>query len=442
MANLTKTHHRWFNRFRASLSLKLIGIFVGGSMLLATAIGAFSQFGIERHLFSTVRPIINHYVHFLNQEIGTPPNLQRAQRLSDRWPLTIRVFDHRRNIRWSSDGILRPPRIKQNHSSARPQAKRKIFWDHGTVFVRQASGNADVFYGIRLRPKGPAWVPLIFISLVLLTLVAFYILTRRLFAPIKDIELGIIKIGEGQLTHRLTIDRHDELGTLSDQVNQMAEKLQTLLRSKRDLLLMLSHELKSPLARSRVSLALMEDSALKTNLLDDQIQMQQLIDEIIDAEKAQGDFAVLQRQPTDIKALIERVCSGFDNHQDIEINFNLETLTIPIDSLQIERLAHNLLENALRYNDETQGIVKIDCSVEAQNLQLIVSDFGPGISQQHIKLVTQAFYRVDPSRDRNTGGTGLGLYLCQAIVNAHQGSLTIHSQINTGTKIHCQIPLD
>lgn len=433
-------------RFAASLSLKLIGIFVGGSIALAVLMGALSQFGLERQFLSTARPLLDHYVFYLAQEVGTPPSVERARALTDKWPITIRIFDPKRGIRWASDGQMRPPRARrlagasENQKFSRDIRPEQVFWDHGTVLLKRRAGTAAVYYGLRVRPVGTPWFPIIFISLVLLGLYGFYLLTRRLFAPISTIQEGITKIGSGQLDHRLDMNRSDELGSLAGHVNDMAEQLESMLQARRDLLLAISHELKSPLARSRVTLALLDDSTYQQALLRDQIEMQRLIDGIIDAERNQGDFALLHRQQTDIKVLLERIVSGLESEGEIMLQLSSGAMQAYIDASQVERLVRNLLENALRYNRAERGPVRLEASLENTDLVLIVTDHGPGIEAEHIKRLTQAFYRVDASRERNSGGLGLGLYLCQAVIDAHGGSLKIDSEPGSGTKVWCRIP--
>ncbi len=433
------------HRFAASLSLKLIAIFVGGSIALAILMGALSQFGLERQFLSTARPLLDHYVFFLAKEVGTPPSVRRASALAEKWPITIRIFDRQRNIRWASDGRAFEPHDRrlegqQGLRSAQKARSGRVYWDHGTVLLKRRAGAATVYYGIRLRPAGTPWFPILFISLVLLGLYGFYLLTRRLFAPIETIQEGITKIGAGQLDHRIDMNRSDELGSLADHVNNMARQLELMLQAKRDLLLAISHELKSPLARSRVTLALLDDTGYQQALLRDQIEMQRLIDGIIDAERNQGDYALLHREQTDIKALLKRLISGFERSEEIELVLDSDPVQANVDANQIERLLRNLLENALRYNRPVQGPITLEARRDKTDLLLIVSDHGPGIEAPHIKRLTEAFYRVDSSRERNSGGLGLGLYLCQAVIDAHGGSLEISSVTGEGTTVECRIP--
>ena len=431
------------HRFSASLSLKLLGIFFGGSLVLMLLLGTLFRFGLDRQSLNAAAPLINHYLHYLVKEVGDPPDVARAKALTARWPITIRIFDSERDISWASDGRIHQPRLREwRHKGGNigPFGGR-IYWDRGTAMLKRQIGGANVYFGLRFRPVGPPWFLLVFAGLVLLAIIGFYWFTRKLFAPIKQIKSGISRIGDGELGHRIEIERSDELGSLAGQVNQMAEQLESMLQAKRDLLLAISHELKSPLARSRVSLALIEDSEYYQALLDDHREMQALINGIIEAERTQGNFTLLQRQPTDINELVRRVLARFDDNDSIVCRFQPQSIQANVDSMQIERLLRNLLENALRYNDAEQGPVQLICELGTTELCLQVIDFGPGIEAQHLDRLTEAFYRADPSRERKSGGLGLGLYLCQAVVEAHRGSMSINSKPGQGARVSCRIPL-
>jgi signal transduction histidine kinase len=103
-------------------------------------------------------------------------------------------------------------------------------------------------------------------------------------------------------------------------------------------------------------------------------------------------------------------------------------------------LLKNLLENALRYSPATQAPV-LRCCYDEQQLYLTLQDQGPGIAAEHLPHLTEPFYRVDPARQRKTGGYGLGLYLCRMIAQAHGGSLTIESVPGQGTTVTVILPL-
>ncbi len=445
---------RLINRFRSNLSLKLISAFVIGSIVFLMMLGSVAEYGFENHFRQRVHPLVSHYIDTLHHSIGNPPQSETAKALTDRWPLVIRIFgpDHQ----WASDNrLIRPhPQHKRRDQRrgdkplAHKQSLEKrnqqvpkfaLHRDRAKRFLMRTAGEYQVYYGINIRPAARSWWPLVLAAIVFGGLYLFYRLIRWIFSPIKTIREGVEKIGSGQLGYRIATKSSDELGDLANNINKMASDLEKMMQAKRDLLLSISHELRSPLARSRVSLALLDDSETKGDLLNDQLEMERLINNILDAERLHDDHAIVHRSPTDIYALIHQVVDQQFPDATIELGFPDKALTVAIDPTQIERLLRNLIENALRYNRDTLGQVQINCRHDQPLLVLEVIDHGTGIDPQHVERIGDAFYRPDPSRDRKSGGLGLGLYLCQAIVKAHGGSMRFDSS-TAGTRIICNIP--
>jgi signal transduction histidine kinase len=112
-----------------------------------------------------------------------------------------------------------------------------------------------------------------------------------------------------------------------------------------------------------------------------------------------------------------------------------------LDVTRIRLLLRNLIDNALRFNPADAAPVMVSVHSDANSLEIAVKDHGPGIPPEHLAHVTEPFYRADPARSRATGGVGLGLYLCRRIVEAHDGSLSIESTPETGTRISARLPL-
>jgi signal transduction histidine kinase len=106
-----------------------------------------------------------------------------------------------------------------------------------------------------------------------------------------------------------------------------------------------------------------------------------------------------------------------------------------LDPVRIRLLLKNLVENALRHTPEGRPAPSIKVNLSEENLELIVEDFGEGIAPEHLEKITDPFYRADPSRQRGTGGFGLGLYLCKSIAAAHKGELLVESVVGQGSKV-------
>ncbi len=435
---------------RANLSFKLIALFIAGGMLLASAIGALTEFGFERHFVNQIQPHLRYYIDQLEEEIGTPPSIDKAKQITQSRSIVIRIFGD--NVSWASDGrAVRPHRIRRHdrdhaeHDKTdkpdRKVAARRVFFDHGSVFVLKRQPGYEVFFGFQLRGGRVAWFPIIACLLVGLGLYGFYRATRWLFAPVRKIQEGVNLIGEGHVGHQIDVTRTDELGQLAQRVNQMSTDLAHMLKAKRDMLLALSHELKSPLARSRVKLALLEPSKLQNDILRDQKTIERLIDEVLESERAHQDHALLHRSPTDINLLIDHIVTEDLVDLNLTKNITATPTMVEVDTNQIRRLIRNLLENAQRYHRPDKGDISITVEYLPSTLNITVADCGEGIAAEHLNRLTEPFYRADPSRAKDTGGLGLGLYLCQTIAQAHGGSITISSELQQGTQVRVELPL-
>lgn len=439
---------------RSNLSLKLIALFIAGGVLLGSAIGALTEFGFERHFVNQIQPHLRHYINQLNDDIGSPPSIEKAQKLAESRPIVIRIFGD--GLRWASDDrLIKPKRVRRHDrddagfdKGAKPEKKagrrhggRRVFFDEGRLFVLKRQPGYEVFFGFEMRVGRVAWFPIIACFLVGLGLVGFYFATRWLFAPVRKIQEGVKLIGEGQVGYQIDVTRTDELGQLAERVNKMSTDLAQMLKAKRDMLLALSHELKSPLARSRVTLALMDPSKLQEDLLRDQQSIERLIDEVLESERAHQDHALLHRSETNIPQLIDQIL--VEDLIDLQLIREIKSAarTVDVDANQIRRLLRNLLENAQRYHRPEKGDIRLSLEYLPASLRIVVSDRGEGIAAEHLARLTEPFYRADPARAQTTGGLGLGLYLCHTIVQAHGGSLTIDSELQQGTQVRVELPL-
>jgi signal transduction histidine kinase len=273
-------------------------------------------------------------------------------------------------------------------------------------------------------------------------LLLIYLAVRWVFLPIKWIQVGAERIGAGDLEYRIRSRRHDELGDLSRQFNTMAEDVQEMLEAKRQLMLAISHELRSPLTRSKVSAEFIEDETVRQNILEDLAEMERLTSDLLESEALKTRHAVLHREPVDLAALLESVIATDFVSQTERVSLECgEMPVVDLDITRIKLLMRNLIDNALRYNPADAGLVEVRAVEEAGKIRISVQDHGPGIPPEHIDNITEPFYRADPARARATGGIGLGLYLCRRIVEVHGGQLSLISPAGRGTLATVILPL-
>jgi len=207
----------------------------------------------------------------------------------------------------------------------------------------------------------------------------------------------------------------------------MADGLHGMLDAKRQLLLAISHELRSPLTRARLNAELVDEGEARDALLHDLSEMRDLITDLLESERLAGGHAALHTEPTDVNALVRELLTGPFAGRAIESTLDATVPTLPLDPTRMKLLLRNLLDNALRHSSETTAPPHVSTSWTDGTLSVTVRDHGPGVAEDELAHLTEAFYRTDTARLRSTGGVGLGLHLCALIAQAHGGQLVLRN---------------
>jgi len=234
------------------------------------------------------------------------------------------------------------------------------------------------------------------------------------------------RLGEGHLEERTHFEPTSSLHRLGVAFNQMADNINTLIISKKQLIDGIAHELRTPLVRLRYRLAMSENlsESEQTALNRDIAQLEGLIDELLTYARLDRPQVETNLEAIDLpKWLAERIADFQMIHPDHEI-----TLDIPhlgdfgaVDMRLMERVLDNLVNNALRYS---QKKLRIGLWLDGDIACLQVDDDGPGIPPEERERIFEPFVRLDPSRDRATGGCGLGLAIVYSIAQAYQGTIS------------------
>ncbi|OWQ90849.1 hypothetical protein CDN99_11850 [Roseateles aquatilis] len=266
--------------------------------------------------------------------------------------------------------------------------------------------------------RGLLWaVPL----LLLVTGVAYGGI-RHMIRPLRALAAGAEAFGRGDLQHRVAIYHRDEIGDLAHRFNQMAEDIQAMLDGKRALLLAISHELRSPLTRARLHAELVDDGASKEALLDELGQMRELIAALLESERLGSGHRALQVSDCDLGALARE-----QDQPGVALRVDRDVPVLKLDRTRVQLLLRNLVQNALRYNDPSQGPVLLSVDRDGDGARLTVRDHGPGVPPEALSQLGQPFYRPDEARARSEGGVGLGLSLCRLVAEAHGSQLVLRN---------------
>ena len=369
------------------------------------------------------RPLVADYVDRLAAEIGTPPDIDRAQAMTRRLPLSVRIDGP--VVNGSSHAALRPdgrPR-RFNHDNHRDAADER--WD--SLLSRSTADGHHIRFGAGdwRWDDHPTWLGWgVLAGLLALTALA-YVMVRRLFRPIDDIRAGALRYGAGDFSSRVPVRRQDELGDLATQVNAMASSLQRMLEGQRGLRLAISHVLRSPLTRARLHAELLADSDERMALLRDLGQMRDLISDLLEGERLAAGSAALQREATDLNAPVQALVDAQFAGRDITLMLDAAVPTLVLDRTRLQLLVRNLLDNALRHGAGTP--VARHTGLANGGVYLWLRDQGPGVAPAQLPHLTEPFYCPDEARSRRAGGVGLGLYLCRLVALSHGGRLDLRN---------------
>lgn len=272
-----------------------------------------------------------------------------------------------------------------------------------------------------------------------------YALARRLTSPIRSMQKTIERFGRGDFTARVNTRRGDELGQLGRAVDQMAGRIEELLKSQRRLLQDISHELRSPLARLGVAVELARGGGDTITALDriekEANRLNTLVGELIQVTRAEGDPAGLSTELVRLDDLVRTIVD------DVHIEADRRQVTVRSEVCESEiegnpellrRAIENIVRNAVRYSLEG-GLVDVTLRRERDTSVVAVRDFGNGVPDDALVHLFDPFYRVEKDRGRTSGGVGLGLAIAKRAVELHHGNLRA-SNAKPGLLVEIELP--
>ena len=426
----------WHRRWRRSLGARLIVLFV----LFAVATSAVFMFGMQLAMRygwqEYARPLVADYIDRLAEEIGSPPDVDKARAITQRLPLRIRIEGPQ--VNWSSHPDLDRGR---RHGEASDERRADTRGNNNPWRpVRMTADGHRIRFGFANLPRDDTpedrsrLIGLATLGALLALAACTYAIVRVLLRPLDDIRAGAIRYGDGDFSRRIVPVRRDELGELAQQINQMADGLQQRLDAKRELLLAISHELRSPLTRARVNAELVAEGGARDALLHDLGEMRDLIADLLESERLADGHSALHAEPTDLNRLIVETLEALPEPSAVGLELATDLPPLMLDRSRMRLLIRNLVDNALRHGGDAAMPPVVATAWVSSSVRLVVRDHGPGVDDAQLARLAEPFYRTDGARARATGGVGLGMYLCRLVAEAHGGSLTVRNA-NPGLQI-------
>ena len=304
------------------------------------------------------------------------------------------------------------------------------------------SADTSLSVGFPARRMGSQPVTAILVSSaigLLLALLAAAWLARRSVVPIARLEQAAAQVGRGEIAELLPETGPRELAALAHRFNEMARQVRELLAGRTTLLAGVSHDLRTPLARMRVALALLEDKPtpkLIARLETDIEEMDRLIGHVLDLARGIDREAAVE---IDLPALLSDMAAGAREGR-VQVRFTPQTCTLLAPPSALRRVIGNLIDNALHYGGGQA--VELVGERDGSMIRIGVLDRGPGIPPAQMNAVFQPFHRVDASRSPTTGGAGLGLAIVRQLADTHGWQVEISPRSGGGLEAWLTLPAE
>lgn len=276
-------------------------------------------------------------------------------------------------------------------------------------------------------------------------------LARGMTQPLRDMAAAAHRMETGDYSTRVHTRSRDEVGQLATAFNRMSAELENLEQSRRDLLANVSHELKTPITAIRAHLENLLDGVEDPDPRTLQVMLAQterlgrLIEQLLELSRLESGELPLRREDLALAPLVTQVLSEIEvarSDRGVAVDSELpdDLPAVDADPERLHQVLFNLLDNAVRFTP-SGGAVTVSAHRQNGSVEVQVSDTGVGIPQEHLPRLFERFYRADPARSREDGGTGIGLAIARSVVEAHGGHISAMSEPGKGSVFTFDLPV-
>ncbi|MHB8483022.1 MAG: sensor histidine kinase [Nitrospiria bacterium] len=430
-------------KFHRTLHAKIFTIFFTTTILIILSIIFFARSldTSRKSNFLSIRK--NLYVHLLSQidKIGVPPNIKIAESVAKELDLKIGISGP--GVNWKSDPSLELAEFSKAKQDSR---FKDVRFGHfkGRLFAILEKNGFIYFFEFQSSEifSFPYRLVIGLATIVIIILLISFIVTRWVMKPVRPLVKGVEELSNGNFSYRIQFQQNDEFGFFANIFNNMAQQIQQMLKAKDKLLLDVSHELRSPLGRMKVASEMVKEEPLKSSLKEDLHEMEFMVDEILERYRLNAPQGALKLERINLVTLLEEL-TGLYKTSGVGVFFR-NTLSgeawIKGDIIRLKKALTNLIENGIKYSENSLSPVELALSTDAMHYLIEVIDRGTGMKESELSLIFEPFYKIDQAREKKVGGYGLGLSICKDIINAHSGKISVSSQKNAFTRFTVILP--
>jgi len=286
---------------------------------------------------------------------------------------------------------------------------------------------------------------------IVIALILTFVLSRRMTSPIGALATAARRLGRGDMSQRVQLQGEGEVAALAHAFNFMAADLEHAEQLRRNLVADVAHELRTPLSNIQGYLEAIRDGVIRpddttiNSLNEEAALLSRLVNELQELSLAEAGELKLVYQAEDITNLIKQAVTPWQPKvaaKEISLSLDLpdNLPLVNIDWQRVNEVLHNLLENAVAYTRKG-GTIGVAAITQGDWVEVCVSDTGEGIPAEDLPYIFERFYRVDRSRARATGGSGLGLTIAKRLVEAHGGEIAVQSELGRGSRFSFTLPI-
>lgn len=430
----------WFKRIIRSVFTKLLLVIILTGICVNLVVGGF----FWHYRSAAGRPLhknILQYLNYIIADLGDPPRLEQAKTLGRQ--ASLQIYYEGPGTSWTTaENFSDVHKAHWRDWSKNPLIRIGRY--HGHHFVELAHDSGRFVFGLdKSLDLDPERRRVVIVLLVLLTLIlaGAFLSIRWILKPVRWLHEGVREVGRGNLAHRVPVKRSDELRELAAAFNDMTDRIRDMLHTKEQLMLDVSHELRSPITRMKVALEFLPESQAKDSLKSDIAEMETMIREILETARMHHLHGNLKRQLINLAELLQGILAEYVNRPPgVQAGDFPAEIELNVDPEQVKTVFQNILTNAIKFSSPDDKPVMISVIKQANYSVVRILDHGIGIPPDELPFIFEPFYRVDKSRSKRTGGYGLGLSLCKTIMEAHGGRIEVDSKPGVGTCVSLFFP--
>jgi signal transduction histidine kinase len=418
-----------------SVFAKLVSIMLVMALCLMGLVAGFFVLSVSPVVGASVDRMLGDYARRIAAE---SPSREDARRLAARLALQLRYEGPTGS--WTTDEGL--PTLDEALDEGRGHWVSPS-WGHSRHLVTAPDGGRYLFAWEFGRQTRSAHDRLLLLLLALMLAVFFtaHVVLSRALRPLRALHDGVQRLSAGDLDVIVENRTRDEFGVLTEAFNRMAARVKDMVKSRDQLLLDVSHELRSPLTRLKVALALLPDSTRKERAEADVAEMEAMVTELLEIERM-SDPRALRTTRQDLVALLREAARPYEDAlPGVRVVADPQEIPVDLDADGVRTVLRNLLDNAAKHSLPESRAIEIEARHDGTTLVVTVRDDGPGVPDADLPHLFDPFFRVDRSRSRKTGGYGLGLSICKRIVEAHGGEIRAANNPGRGASFILRFPV-